>query len=244
MSPDSASCSTRGGSGVCGGGSRSVALPPARRRPRPGDRGRRVEIVATVDRSSAARPSCGACAARGRSRTGLSYAGSPISGSMSSSSIAPRRVRTGWVGLASSSVLGGRRAAEQPVAELGQPGRHLVDGRRGDDQDAEEREQHQQRHHDVRRAQQVEQQAGDDEADRAAGLAAGRWRRRAPAAGCRWRCARCRARRSAKRGPADHLAAGRAVVLGVAHVAPADEDQRPAARTSRPCRPSRRRPCG
>ena len=57
----------------------------------------------------------------------------------------------------------------------------------------------QQRHHDVRRAEQVEQQAGDDVADRAAGLLERSRCRRARAAGCRRRCARCRARRTTAR---------------------------------------------
>ena len=88
-----------------------------------------------------------------------------------------------------------RRAAEQAVAQGAEAVRHLVDGRRGDHEDAEHAQQREQRHHDVRRAQQVEQQARHHEARRPHRPAGGRWRRRARAAGCRWRCGRCRARR-------------------------------------------------
>ena len=46
----------------------------------------------------------------------------------------PRRVRIGWVSVALVRLLG-RGAAEQPVAQRAEPGRHLVDRRRGDDQE-------------------------------------------------------------------------------------------------------------
>ena len=98
-------------------------------------------------------------------------------------------------------------------------------------------EQHEQRHHDVRRAEQVEQQARDDVADGAAGLA--------QVAGVAETGLRVAvgdvddAEHAEGEGdPADDLAAGRAVVLGVAHVAPADEHEQRAAPASRPCRPS------
>ncbi len=115
----------------------------------------------------------------------------------------------------------------QPVAEVGEPGGDQVDGRRGDDEYAEEGEQRQQGHDDVRRPQQVEQQAGDDVPDRAAGLPqVGR------VAGHRGRAAvgdvHDAERPEAERGPADQLPPDRAVVDGVAQVAPADvhEQQR------------------
>ena len=89
--------------------------------------------------------------------------------------------------------------AEQPVAGVGEPGRHLVERRRGDDQDAEEGEQRQQRHHDELRAEQVEQQARRRRTRPHRRRCAGRWCRRARAAGCRPRCGRCRGRRRTAR---------------------------------------------
>ena len=133
--------------------------------------------------------------------------------------------------------------AHQLGAGLAEPGRDQVDRRRGDDQDPEERQQRQQRHHDVRRPQQVEQQARHHVADRAAGVlqvgGVAAHGRRAPvgdvhdAEGA-----------EAEGGPADRLAADRTVVLGVAQVAPARRTPAGPGRTTRPCRPSRPGPCG
>ena len=114
--------------------------------------------------------------------------------------------------------------AHQALAELVQARGHLVDGRRGHDEHAEDGQEHEQRHHDVRRAEQVGEQLGDHEADRPAGLLQG--------AGV----AQPRGRRAVgdvheaqdaeeEGGPADDLAAGRAVVVGVAQVAPGHEAQ-------------------
>ncbi len=133
---------------------------------------RRLVSIASGDArrcSSSGRP-CDGGGARGPRGPGESYAGSPARGRPRRSRAAPARVRIGWVRLASAAA--SSRAAGPSSRSRGrrQPGRHLVDRRRGDHQHAEEREQHEQRHHDVRRAQQVEQQAGDDVADRAAAL--------------------------------------------------------------------------
>ena len=111
------------------------------------------------------------------------------------------------------------RPAQGLVAQRGQLDRDLVDGRRGDDEDAEGRQQRQQRHDDVRRLHQVEQQARGDVADRAPGLlevggvtedglrvAVGDVHDAEQAEG--------------EGDPADDLAPGRAVALGVAHRAP------------------------
>ena len=115
-------------------------------------------------------------------------------------------------------------AAQGPVAGRGQPRRHLVERSGGDDQDAEDAEEQQDRHHDVRRAEQVEQQGGDDVADRAAALA-----QRAGVAGDRLRVAlgdvHDAEQPQAERAPADELPAGRAVADRVAQVAPADHEQ-------------------
>ena len=120
------------------------------------------------------------------------------------------------------ALLGGHLPTHHPVAEGTQPGRDLVDGRGGDHQDTEECQQRQQRHHDVRGLEQVHQQLGDDEADCPARLLEG--------------CgvAELGGGRAVgdvhdpehaeqQRGPADHLAAGGAVGLGVTEVAPSDE---------------------
>ncbi len=86
-----------------------------------------------------------------------------------------------------------------------------------------EKEQH--RHHDVRRAEQVEEERGDDVADRPAALA-----QRAGVAGDRLRVALGDVddaeQPEGERAPADDLPAGRAVVDRVAQVAPADDEQR------------------
>ena len=88
----------------------------------------------------------------------------------------------------------------------------------------EEREQHQDRHDDRGRAQQVEQQRGDDVADRAAALT-----QRAGVAGHGLRAVvgdvHDAEHAQRERQPADDLAAGRAVVHGVAQVAPGGDDQ-------------------
>ena len=151
----------------------------------------------------------------------MSYAGSPISGSISSSRRRPRG-RSAGGGLV--ALLGGHLPAHDPVGERTEPGGDLVDGRGGDHEEPEEGEQPQQRHHDVGGLEQVHQQLGDDEADRAARLLEG--------------CgvAELGGGRAVgdvhdpehaeqQRGPADHLATGGAVGLGVAQVAPGDEAQ-------------------
>ena len=114
------------------------------------------------------RRACGASAARGRTGPGCRRPGRPCSGSISSGSGPRRRLRTPLA--RAGRTRSARRAAEHPVAERRELDRHLVDRRRGDHQDPEERQQQQQRHHDVRRAEQVEQQARDDVPDRAAGV--------------------------------------------------------------------------
>ena len=121
----------------------------------------------------------------------------------------------------------GRGAAQCLVAQRGQPGRDLVDGRGRDDQDAEDAEQRQQRHDDVRRLHQVEQQARGDVADGAAGgLQVGG----VAELGLRVAVGDVHDAEQAQGegGPADDLATGGAVALGVAQRAPAgvDEEQR------------------
>ena len=131
---------------------------------------------------------------------------------------APRRLGWDSVGLAP------RRSelpAQQPIAELAQPGRHLVDGRRGDDEHAEERRAARAaaRRRTAAGAGRVSR-LGDDEADRTTGLleVAGVTGDRAagePLAMCTMPSTP-----NSERGPADHLASGRTVALGVAQVAP------------------------
>ena len=120
--------------------------------------------------------------------------------------------------------LGGRAPPEHPVAERGQLGRDLVDRRRGDHEQPEEGQEQEQRDHDVRRAQQVEQEAGDDVPDRAAGAAevGGVAVDRLRVAGSDVHGAE---HSEGEGHPADDLPAGRTVALGVAEVAPADPDQ-------------------
>ena len=204
-SPDSASCSTRCGSGVCGGGWRSDARVV---------RGCGVRAVALrLATADLAVLQDGAVVRR----------------------VAPRARRrahsragggSGWAGCprGRGRVRLRRLPAEQAVAQRRQLDRHLVDGRRGDDQHAEERDEGEQRHDDVRRAEQVEQQAGDDVADRAAalleraGVAEGRLR----VAG---RDVDDAEDAEGQRQPADELTSRRAVALGVAHVAHPDDGQ-------------------
>ena len=171
MSPDRASCSTRCGIGVCGGGSRSTLRRRtdrawARSAGRPSSAGSRLATPLpqlALGRAPASRR-------RGRPSRGRRRR---------------RRARAGCASAGSRRRPGRRSAGVRPSSrsrQRGQPGRHLVDRRRGDDQDAEDGEQHQQRHHDVRPS--------------AAGRAAGwtrrsRWRRRrtgareaSPSSGC------------------------------------------------------------
>ena len=160
----------------------------------------------------------------------------------SSSSGPRRRLRTRLrrqVGL----VLAGRLRPRSRSRNAGQLHRHLVDRRRGDHQDPEGREQQEQRHDDVRRAEQVEQEARDDVPDGAAAGLRGRWRRRRPAAGCRRRCGRRRAHRS--RAPPSRRPDGRPGRWSRGRAGCASRS-RPASagRASRPCRTSRPRPCG
>ena len=222
MSPESASCSTRAGSGVCGGGS-SSAFSSSRR---PGG-GRLVgvggELVEPLLRRSAPRARAllehrgvvGLVAhARGRSRR------RPSRRPGARARPAPQRGRV----LLGACLLG-RRAAEHPVAERREPGRHLVDGRRGDHQHAEDGQQHEQRDHDQRLREQVDQQLGDHEAERAAGLLQGARCRRASGRGEPLAmCTMPSTPNSSAAQPID-LPAGGAVALGVAQVAPGHEDQ-------------------
>ena len=189
MSPDSSSCSTRCGSGVCGGGDQ-VGGRVVVRAGRPGSPGVASPSVWVSVEVAAPAP---LLAARGRSRApGCRTPGRP----------ARRRGRRGagrGAGCARRSRAGRtRRPGCGRASGRGAPqlDRHLVDRRRGDHQDAEEREQQQQRHHDVRRAEQVEQQARDDVPDRAAGVLQVRGVAVDRLRGCRRRCARCRARRT------------------------------------------------
>ena len=118
----------------------------------------------------------------------------------------------------------GRVATEDPVPQRAHAGRHLVDRRRGDDQDAEHRQQHEQGHHDVRRPQEVQEQARHDEADGPARLlqvGAVAEPRRGVAVGD----VHDAQDTEGERGPADDLATGRTVALGVAQGAPAHEDE-------------------
>ena len=114
--------------------------------------------------------------------------------------------------------------AHDPLGELAHARRDLVDGRGGDHEHPEDRDQEQQRDHDVRRLEQVEQELGDHEPDGATGLLQ------------RTGVAELGGGRAVgdvhdaehaehQRAPADHLAAGRAVAVGVAQVAPGDEDE-------------------
>jgi hypothetical protein len=118
----------------------------------------------------------------------------------------------------------GRRTSEQLVAQLGQPGRHLVDRRAGDDQDAEDREQHQQGYDDQGAAQQVHEQRGHDEADGAAGLLEVLG---VPAVRARHAVGDVHQAEHAEqqRRPADDLPACRTVAVGVAQGAPGHEAQ-------------------
>ncbi len=111
-----------------------------------------------------------------------------------------------------------------PVADLAQPGGHLVDGRRGHDEHPEHGQQHQQRHDDVDRLEQVGEQLGDHEPDRTTGLL-----QRAGVTQPRGRRAvgdvHDPEHAEEQGSPADHLATRGAVALGVAQVAPGDEDE-------------------
>ena len=141
----------------------------------------------------------------------------------------------------SSADLGlGRRAAEQRGRGAREPGR--APGRpgvRGDHQHAEDGEQHQQRHDDDGAAQQVHEQRGDHEADARRRPAAGPRCRRGAGCGHAVGDVHDAEHAEQQRRPADDLAAGGAVALGVAQVAPARRSTAAAARTSRAGRPSR-----
>ena len=233
MSPESESCSTRAGSGVCGGGSR-LSLAPS-------TGSGRLGVGVEVDRaprgtSAAALADLAALEHRRVVRRVAHLRVDLVVGRRP-----PRRLAA--AACLDRLLLGRDVAAQDAVAELPQPGRHLVDRRRGDDQHPEEREQDQQRHHDVGGLQQVDQQLGDHEADRAAGLLERARCRPAPGSASRWRCARCRARRRAARpsrspgGRPGRCARGRA---GCAR----PRSTAAAARTRRAGRPSRPRRCG
>ena len=117
-----------------------------------------------------------------------------------------------------------RRTAEGPVAGGREPGGDLVHRRAGDDEDAEDGEQHEQGDHDQRAAQQVHQQRGDHEAERAAGLLEVGGVAE-PGLGHAVGDVHEAEHAEHQRGPADDLAAGGAVAVGVAQVAPGDEDE-------------------
>ena len=131
----------------------------------------------------------------------------------------------------------GRRTAQQAVAQLREPGRHLVDRGAGDHQHAEDREQHQQGYDDQGAAQQVQEERGDHEADGAAGLLEVLG---VPAVRLRHAVGDVHQAEHAEqqRRPADDLPAGRAVAVRVAQVAPGDEAQQqrdePAEQADRP----------
>ena len=236
MSPDSASCSTR-----CGQRRVREAAPARRRSARRRDLGRRVGVgllaaaaphLAVLEHRASrrpGRPSRGRCRCRPWSRR----ASAATRGPGSAGSARPRRRSSA----ASAGERPSRRSRSAPRRL-----RHLVDGRRGDHQDAEQRT--------AARAAAPRRTACA--AGRAAGSpprsprphppAGGRWRRRARAAGCRWRCGRCRGRR--RPGPPSRrpdgrrgrCARGRACCAS--RSAPAS-----AAPATRPCRPTRRRRC-
>ncbi len=139
--------------------------------------------------------------ARGPRAPGCRRAGRPCP--RRSSAIGPTRRRgrprlSGAVSSASGAAASSVRTPQQPVAERRQALGDLVDRRGGDHQHPEERKQHEQRYDDQGAAQQVHQQRGDDEPDRAAGLLEGLGVAGC-GSGCRWRCAPGRARRTAAR---------------------------------------------
>ncbi len=115
-----------------------------------------------------------------------------------------------------------RSAAEHPVAEGAEALGQAVEGRRGDDEEAEESKEKQQRHHDVRRPQQVEQQRRDHEADRATTVAQRRGVTQ-DGLGAAVGDVHDAEHAEGQRRPADDLATGGTVADGVAHDAPAGE---------------------
>ena len=201
--------------------------PSAPRRPATGDLGGcvgREDVEAVVGRLEALLALAELAVGEDRAVVRrVAHVGVDLAGLVDALRLRPRTAGIAWV--ASGSAVGRGLVAEQPVAGLGELGRHLVERRRGDDEDAEEGEQREQRHHDVLRAEQVEQQARDDVADRAAGAAqvAG-----VAEHGLRVALGDLDDAEDAEgeRGPADDLAAGGAVVLGVAHGAPPDVEER------------------
>ena len=227
MSPESASCSTRSGSGVCGGGSRSAGrgLLDHRRGPV------RLRGLGVVRALAAAAPALAVLQHRavvGRvAHQRVDLAGDIEVGTPAA---ARRPLRRGLV----------RRlvavAAQRPVAGRGQPRGHLVERGGGDDQHAEEA------------------RAAPAAAPRRTACAAGRGgarrrrsrsrrrpraavrRRRGPAAGCPWRCGRCRApRRPSAAQPTTWRPAG-PLCSGSRRLRQPTTTQRSAAPASRPCR--------
>ncbi len=218
MSPDSASCSTRAGSGVCGRrlalGVGLVARPAPRRAPAP---------------ARGPRP-CAGAGAPGPPGPGCRRAGRPRSSSSAITPTPPPRPAA----LAASAVDSSASASPSSAAcrlrprslsrSGAEPGGHLVERGRGHDEQAEEREQHEQGYDDELAAQQVHEQARDHEADGAAGLLEG-----LGVAALRHRQAVGDVDQAEhpeqQRRPADHLTTGGTVALGVAQVAPGHEAQ-------------------
>ncbi len=117
-----------------------------------------------------------------------------------------------------------RRTSERLVAQLGQAAGHGVQRRVGHDEQAERDDEHQQRRHDVRALEQVDEDGGEQEADRAAGFAHGV---RIGVAGTRHAVREVHESEDATgdRAPADDLAAGRTVAVGMTQRAPGDHDE-------------------
>ena len=225
MSPESASCSTRAGSGVCGGGSsagvlgRVLAGRPANRRARC----RRRPGGVLARRACGFRRGLGLDGHRG-------VVGRVALGVKSSSVRRARRDPAARGAAAARGLLGlclggpprlGRGAAEQPVAERGEAVGILVDGGRGDDQQPEDRQQHEDRH--------------DDEGARSRSIASEPTTKPiAPPAswsasvsvprGCRGEVDQAEDAED-QGGPADDLASGRTGGLRVAHRGHADAEQ-------------------
>ena len=226
-----------GGSGVCGGGSRSAFWP--------GGTSPGTAANASVSASGSGWRLLATRFLTSRSSsTGESYAGSPMSGSMSPSAERPRRVRIGWVGSPSSPSGSGRvRPSSRSRSSASLDG-HLVDRRRGDHQHTEERR--------------AAPAAGPRRTAYASGRAAG-WRRRSrprrrrsrrgsvsPLTGCGLplRDVDDAEHAEAEGGPADDLATGGSVADSGRACCASRPGPARGAGTSRPCRPSRPRWCG
>ena len=219
MSPDSASCSTRCGIGVCGGGSSSTLARPRRGRPTTGS----IASVAAVSSTAGLAAALLDLAVLEHGRVVRRVVGVDVETRVVGGAAATARPDRlgGQVALVVSSSTWRPRARSRVSASLDG---HLVERGAGDDEDPEEGEQHQHRDDDGRRAEQVEQQRRDDVPDRAAALA-----QRAGVAGDGLRAVvgdvHDAEHAEGERDPADDLTTGRAVLDRVAQVAPGRDDQ-------------------